>query len=121
MPAFSARAHFADMQTNLGLMGSAEKSADAEAATHNLPEPSHPWHPDPTSWIPAGLYNGMVAPFTPYAIRGFLWCQGKTDRAPGPAGHYRNLRAMLNADHSQQWRQGRHAFLFVQIPRLHSG
>ena len=77
MPAFAARAHFADMQTHLSLIESAEKRADAEAAAHHLPTPSHPWHPDPVSWIPAGLYNGMVAPFTPYAIRGFLWYQGR--------------------------------------------
>ena len=23
------------------------------------------WHPDEASWLPAGIYNGMVAPFTP--------------------------------------------------------
>jgi len=58
MPAFAARAHFADMQTHLSLIESAEKRADEEAAAHNLPKPTHPWHPNPMSWIPAGLYNG---------------------------------------------------------------
>ncbi len=82
MPAFAARAHFADMQTHMELIESAEKHADAEAAAQHLPAPSHPWHPDPSSWIPAALYNGMVAPFTPYTIKGFLWYQGETDSAP---------------------------------------
>ena len=82
MPAFAARAHFADMQKHMELIESAEKHADTEAAAQHLPAPSHPWHPDPSSWIPAALYNGMVAPFTPYTIKGFLWYQGETDSAP---------------------------------------
>src|SRR6202451_3795648 len=115
MPAFTARDHFADMQTNLSLIESAEKSADAEAAAHNLPKPSHPWHPDPVSWIPAGLYNGMVAPFTPYAIKGLLWYQGETDSAPDRAGLYAKLLPTLIADWRQQWGLGNLPFLFVQI------
>src|ERR1700733_6492014 len=45
MPAFAARAHFADMQTHAGLTESAEKAADANAAAHNRPKPSHPCRP----------------------------------------------------------------------------
>ena len=120
MPAFAARAHFADMQTHAGLTESAEKAADADAATHNRPKPSHPWHPDPVSWIPAGLYNGMVAPFTPYAIKGFLWYQGETDSAPDRAGLYAKLLPTLIADWRQQWRQGNLPFLFVQISSFDS-
>jgi len=115
MPAFAARAHFADMQTNLEQVESAEKSADAEAASHHLAAPSHPWHPDPSSWIPAGLYNGMVAPFTPYTIKGFLWYQGETDSAPDRVGLYAKLLPTLIADWRRQWRQGNLPFLFVQI------
>jgi sialate O-acetylesterase len=101
LPAFAARAHFADMQTHLSLIESAEKSADAEAAAHNLPKPSHPWHPDPMSWIPAGLYNGMVAPFTPYAIKGLLWYQGETDSAPDP-----ECRKHGDGCHPRRWSAG---------------
>jgi sialate O-acetylesterase len=120
MPAFAARAHFADQQTHLGLVEAAEKKADAEAAASHLPPPEHPWHPDPTSWIPAGLYNGMVAPFTPYAIRGFLWYQGETDSAPDRAGLYAKLLPTLIADWRRQWGQGKLPFLFVQISSFDS-
>jgi sialate O-acetylesterase len=120
MPAFAARAHFADMQTHLSLVESAEKRADAEAAAHNLPKPTHPWHPDPMSWIPAGLYNGMVAPFTPYAIKGFLWYQGETDSASDRANLYAKLLPTLIADWRQQWGQGNLPFLFVQISSFES-
>jgi sialate O-acetylesterase len=120
MPAFAARAHFADMQTHLSLIESAEKRADAEAAAHHLPTPSQPWHPDPVSWIPAGLYNGMVAPFTPYAIRGFLWYQGETDSAPDRANLYAKLLPTLIADWRRQWGQGNLPFLLVQISSFES-
>jgi sialate O-acetylesterase len=120
MPAFAARAHFADMQTHLSLIESAEKRADAEAAAHHLPTPSQPWHPDPVSWIPAGLYNGMVAPFTPYAIRGFLWYQGETDSAPDRANLYAKLLPTLIADWRRQCGQGNLPFLLVQISSFES-
>jgi sialate O-acetylesterase len=120
MPAFAARAHFADMQSHTELIESDEKRADAEAAAQHLPAPSHPWHPDPSSWIPAALYNGMVAPFTPYTIKGFLWYQGETDSAPDRAGLYAKLLPTLIADWRRQWHQGDLPFLFVQISSFES-
>jgi sialate O-acetylesterase len=120
MPAFAARAQFADMQTHMGLIESAEKRADAEAVAHNMPKPEHPWHPDPVSYIPAGLYNGMVAPFTPYAIKGFLWYQGETDAAPDRSHLYAKLLPTLIADWRRQWSQGNLPFLFVQISSVES-
>jgi sialate O-acetylesterase len=120
MPAFAARAHFADMQMHTELIESAEKRADAEAATQHQPAPSHPWHPDPSSWIPAALYNGMVAPFTPYTIKGFLWYQGETDSAPDRVGLYAKMLPTLIADWRRQWGQGNLPFLFVQISSFES-
>jgi sialate O-acetylesterase len=119
-PAFAARAHFADMQTHLARIESAEKAADSEAEAHHQPKPSHPWHPDPVSWIPAGLYNGMVAPLTPYSIKGFLWYQGETDSAPDRVNLYAKMLPTLIADWRQQWGQGNLPFLFVQISSFES-
>jgi sialate O-acetylesterase len=120
MPAFAARAGFADKQTHLELIEAAEKRAEAEAAARHLPPPSHPWHPDPSSWIPAGLYDGMVAPFTPYAIRGFLWYQGETDSAPDRVNLYAKLLPTLIADWRRRWGLGNLPFLFVQISSFDS-
>jgi sialate O-acetylesterase len=120
MPAFAARAHFADMQTHLDQVELAEKTADAEAAAHHLAAPSHPWHPDPSSWVPAALYNGMVAPFTPYTIKGFLWYQGETDSASDRVGLYAKLLPTLIADWRRQWGQANLPFLFVQISSFES-
>jgi sialate O-acetylesterase len=115
MPAFAARARFADLQSHQELVESAEKRAEADAKARHVPPPSHPWHPDPYSWIPAGLFNGMVAPFTPYAIKGFLWYQGETDSEPERAQLYARLLPTLVADWRAQWGLGNLSFLFVQI------
>ncbi len=120
MPAFAARAQFADAQTHMGLVEAAEKRADEQAASHHQPAPSHPWHPDPSSWIPAALYNGMVAPVTPFSIKGFLWYQGETDSASDRDGLYAKLLPTLIADWRQQWGQGNLPFLFVQISSFES-
>ncbi len=120
LPAFANRAHFADMQTHLALILAAEKRADADAAAQHQPKPTHPWHPDPVSWIPAGLYNGMVAPLTPYTIKGFLWYQGESDSAPERVGLYARLMPALIADWRHQWRQGNLPFLYVQISSFDS-
>jgi sialate O-acetylesterase len=62
----------------------------------------------------------MVAPFTPYAIKGFLWYQGETDSAPDRVNLYAKLLPILIADWRRQWRQGNLPFLFVQISSFDS-
>jgi sialate O-acetylesterase len=120
MPAFASRAQFADTQTHMALVEAAEKKADAEAAAQHLPAPEHPWHPNPSSWIPAALYNGMVAPVAPYTIKGFLWYQGETDSAPDRRNLYAKMLPTLIADWRRQWHQGNMPFLFVQISSFES-
>jgi sialate O-acetylesterase len=62
----------------------------------------------------------MVAPFTPYTIKGFLWYQGETDSAPDRVGLYARMLPTLIADWRRQWRQGNLPFLFVQISSFES-
>jgi sialate O-acetylesterase len=62
----------------------------------------------------------MVAPFTPYSIKGFLWYQGETDSAPDRANLYARLLPTLIADWRRQWGQGNLPFLFVQISSFES-
>jgi sialate O-acetylesterase len=62
---------------------------------------------------PSGLYNGMVAPLTNYAIKGVLWYQGESN-ADRP-GDYKELTSTLIED----WRSKRNSnfpFLYVQLP-----
>jgi sialate O-acetylesterase len=63
------------------------------------------------------LYNAMIAPLVPYAMRGVIFYQGEAnaDRAT----QYRTLFPALINDWRQQWHQGDFPFLFVQIAPFH--
>ena len=115
LAAFSSRATFADQQSDLAARIAAEKQADADADAAGKPKPSHPWHPNPESWQPAGLYNGMVAPFTPLALKGFLWYQGETNASHDRAPVYDKLMAALIGDWRLHFAQGTLPFLYAQI------
>jgi sialate O-acetylesterase len=64
----------------------------------------------------SGLYNGMIAPLIPYAIRGAIWYQGESN-AGGPvrARQYETLFPTMIEDWRARWHQGDFPFLFVQI------
>ncbi|MFA6187374.1 MAG: sialate O-acetylesterase [Phycisphaerae bacterium] len=59
------------------------------------------------------LYNGMIAPIIPYAIKGAIWYQGESNSAR--AKQYQTLFPALIADWRNQWHEGDFPFLFVQI------
>ncbi|MEO6003479.1 MAG: sialate O-acetylesterase [Opitutus sp.] len=59
------------------------------------------------------LYNGMIAPLIPYAIRGATFYQGEANAER--AKQYRTLFPALIADWRRQWQQGDFPFLYVQI------
>ena len=120
LPAFAQRAVFADQQTDLDATVAAEKREDDEAKAKGQPAPWHPWHPFEGSWLPAGLYNGMIAPLTPMSVRGFLWYQGEANSSPDRAPNYATLLPALIGDWRMHFAQGRLPFLFVQISSFDS-
>lgn len=120
MPVFATRSRFADEQTRLAQVEAAEKREDEAALQAHQPKPKHPWHPLQNSWSPAALYNGMIAPLTPYSLKGFLWYQGETNSAPERAPLYVRLFPAMIADWRAQWQQGNLPFLYVQISSFHS-
>jgi len=61
----------------------------------------------------AHLYNGMVAPLIPYAIRGAVWYQGEANR--NRAAQYRKLFPNMITDWRRQWGEGDFPFYFVQL------
>lgn len=65
---------------------------------------------------PTVLYNGMIAPLLPYAIRGAIWYQGESnaDQA-ADAVEYRQLFPAMISDWRNRWGQGDFPFLFVQL------
>ncbi len=62
---------------------------------------------------PAALYNGMLAPLVPYAIRGVIWYQGESNVAR--AAQYRRLFPALIEDWRARFARGAFPFYFVQI------
>ncbi len=60
------------------------------------------------------LYDAMVRPLCPYAIRGVLWYQGESnaDRSILYADYFPALIELWRGD----WGQGAFPFLFVQLP-----
>jgi sialate O-acetylesterase len=60
-----------------------------------------------------GLYEGMIKPLQPYAIRGTIWYQGEANSSRGK--EYQTLFPAMIADWRNAWGQGEFPFLFVQI------
>ena len=63
---------------------------------------------------PTALYNAMIAPLVPYAIKGFVWYQGEANTSR--AAEYARLQPAMIADWRSQWREGELPFLYVQLP-----
>ncbi|HUM07128.1 MAG TPA: sialate O-acetylesterase [Terriglobales bacterium] len=76
--------------------------------------PVFPGKPDPDNPHQATvLFNGMVSPLVPYAIRGVIWYQGEANSGHGK--QYRELFPLLISDWRMHWGEGDFPFLFVQI------
>lgn len=78
--------------------------------------PAGPGHQN----TPAGLYNGMIAPLTPYAIRGAIWYQGEANASPTHAFAYRRLFRTMIEDWRRAWSIGPFPFYFVQLANFTS-
>jgi sialate O-acetylesterase len=61
---------------------------------------------------PTVLYNGMIAPLLPFAIRGAIWYQGESN--VGRERQYQTLFPAMIADWRRAWGEN-FPFLFVQI------
>jgi sialate O-acetylesterase len=63
---------------------------------------------------PTALYNAMIAPLVPYAIKGFVWYQGEANTSNG--AEYARLQPAMITDWRNQWKEGELPFLYVQLP-----
>lgn len=98
------------------------KVQEATNAGKALPagtEPRAPLGPDGGPGAPANLFNAMVSPLVPYAIKGVIWYQGEGNANNfDEAAEYRTLFPAMIRDWRQQWHQGDFPFLFVQLPNM---
>ena len=76
--------------------------------------PVFPSYPSPDNpHQPTVLFNGMISPLVPYAIRGVTWYQGEANSGHGK--QYRELFPLFIADWRMHWGEGDFPFLYVQI------
>jgi len=67
---------------------------------------------------PTVLFNSMISPLIPFAIRGAIWYQGESNA--GRAYQYRTLFPALINDWRTHWNQGDFPFFFVQLANFQS-
>src|SRR5579863_480005 len=119
MPVFAARAKTLATQSTTVLQQQREDREYEQAATQakadGKPLPERHWHPDFAAWAPTALYNGMIAPLTPFAIRGVIWYQGEANSGPDRAPLYARVFQTMIRDWRTAWGEGDFPFLFVQI------
>jgi len=92
------------------------KVAAEEAKKEKKPIPRQPTlapPPGTSGGHPSALYNAMIAPLVPFAIKGAIWYQGESN-AP-KAYEYRTLFTTMIQDWRNQWDQGDFPFLLVQL------
>jgi len=115
MPVFAARAKTLATESITALRLQRSEREFQQAKAEGKPLPDRPWHPDFAAWAPAALYNGMIAPLTPFTIRGVIWYQGESNSGPDRAPLYARLFQTMIRDWRNAWGEGDFPFLYVQI------
>ncbi len=87
--------------------------AAAKANHTEIPKPPTEPHDPMDAGHPSGLFNGMIAPLIPYAIRGAIWYQGESNS--GASYEYQTLFPTMIADWRREWGEGDFPFFFVQL------
>jgi len=74
----------------------------------------NPDKPPTEPWRLSCLYNAMIAPVTPYAMRGVIWYQGESNQ--GRAEAYRRQLPTMATSWRKAFQKNDLAFLAVQLP-----
>ena len=98
------------------------EAAKAKAKEDGKPEPSYPWAPNlDNSWMPAGLFNAMIAPLTKFPIKGAIWYQGESNAGNERASLYARLFQAMIRDWRRAWGVGDFPFFYVQLANFKTG
>ena len=77
------------------------RSKEAKASGEIEPgKPSKPEHPSQNKQIASTLYNAMIHPMIPFAIKGAIWYQGERNAVNNPEQYAMRLTAMVEG-----WRE----------------
>lgn len=128
---FSATAYFFGKKLNdvldipIGLINASWGGANAEAWTDATSLEQFKDITIPTEigkvkqHTPTALYNGMVAPFLGYGIKGAIWYQGESNRTR-PEQYKKLLPAMIKG-WREHWKIGDFPFYLAQVAPFHYG
>jgi sialate O-acetylesterase len=103
-------------------------AATAKAAGEPEPKRPQPAHPAPREPdnplgrpnVPSSLFNGMIAPLIPFALKGVIWYQGESNANNAASGlEYAGLFPRMINDWRERWGEDDLPFLFVQIAGFH--
>ena len=96
-----------------------EDATKAQAAGQRQPRRPSNGNPIGDQHNPTVMYNGMIAPVIPYAIKGVLWYQGEAING-GATGYklYPLLQSTLIKDWRQRWGEGDFPFYICQLAPL---
>ena len=97
----------------------APKNAIRSPHAYNYQIPHNDWQPD-AHQNPTTLFNGMIHPLIPYAIRGAIWYQGENNVSSHDHLYYYHLKALIGS-WRKLWKQGNFPFYIVQIAPFNYG
>ena len=89
------------------------KDDSLAASINNKAIPNKPKAPWASEGVASSLYNGMINPLIPFAIKGVIWYQGEGNSRN--AKRYQTLFPAMINDWRANWHQDQFPFLFVQI------
>ena len=90
------------------------RKAMATPGTEIPRAPQLPADPIIDEHFPTAIYNGMVHPVTPFAIKGVIWYQGESNGGEGIENYHTKMRALIGG-WRRVWQQGDFPFYFVQL------
>jgi sialate O-acetylesterase len=105
-------ANKAKYETDLAAWKDEQAAAKAAGTPFTKQQPRGPQGPGHQN-TPSGLYNGMINPLVPYALRGAIWYQGESNASR--ANEYHALFSAMITSWRAQFGQGDFPFYWVQL------
>ena len=118
---FTVRGKMIDDAGDTALAIKDEQRQRDEAKAQGKPEPQFPWHPALESYGPGYLWNAMIAPLTPFPIRGAIWYQGEANAGGDRFPYYDHVMRDLIEDWRHEWGIGAFPFYYVQLANWITG
>lgn len=108
----------ADWQTLVQKIDAENAKLPADKKKPRPPAPRLPDDPNKTQHHPSVLFNGMVAPLVPYAVKGAIWYQGESNQKR--AFQYQELLPTMINDWRKHWVDA-FSFYIVQLANFGNG